>query len=65
MLVEFAEVFVALKSGKSVRRKKWQRNTTLTVNDGELVQHNPLWKASSPIQLDWNDLNAKDWLIVQ
>jgi len=64
MHVDFSEVFIALNSGKSARRKKWQLNTTLTIHNGELIQLNPTWKKPSSIQLDWNDMNAKDWMIL-
>ncbi len=64
-VVDFAQVFEALKQGKKVRRKRWMKDTTLSIDNGELVQHNPLWRSgTSTIQFDWSDINAKDWVIL-
>jgi len=64
MIVQFADVKVALECGTHARREKWERDTVVFVEDGELMQSNPRWNNASPIQLDWEDLTAKDWQIL-
>lgn len=65
-MIGFAEVFAALTEGKSVRRGRWEPETSLSIHDGQLVQYNATWKhgRGSEIVFDWRDLSAKDWEVL-
>lgn len=64
MAIRFEDALIALRDGLSVRRKRWEPTTKLTVEDGELMQSNPRWKDASPMQFDWEDITASDWQIL-
>jgi len=61
-MIGFAEVYAALTAGMRVRRERWDRNSVLFINNGQLI-----WQChgkGTPHQLDWNDLSAMDWSIL-
>lgn len=60
-MIGFPEVYAALAAGKRVRRKRWERDSVLFVQNGQLI-----WEChgrETAHQLDWNDMIAKDWSI--
>jgi hypothetical protein len=60
--IRFTEVFEALSNGKHVRQNRWDAGSELFVQDDELVElcHGEI----SSYQLDWRDMNRKDWRIL-
>jgi hypothetical protein len=62
--IGFIEVFEALSQGKQVRQARWEKDRVLVVRDGLLVQ---LLKGKFVMlyQLDWREMNRKDWRIVE
>ena len=65
-MIDFTEVYAALTAGMRVRRERWDQNSTLFVQDGELMyscRGNAASTASSDL-LDWCDMSAKDWTIL-
>jgi len=61
LMIEFPEVYAALTEGKRVRRKRWDRDSVLFIQNGQLI-----WEChgrGTAHQLDWNDMTAKDWSI--
>jgi len=60
-MIGFIVVYAALLKGKRVRRKRWERNSVLFIQNGQLI-----WEChgiGTAHQLDWNDMSAKDWSI--
>lgn len=62
-MIAFTEVFAALQAGKQVRQNRWDKDRVLAVRDGQLVQmlHGNFVMS---YQLDWREMNRKDWCIL-
>jgi hypothetical protein len=61
-MIQFAEVYATLIEGRHVRRERWDRDSILFIQNGELI-----WKCHGrghSHQLDWDDISAMDWRIL-
>lgn len=61
-MIGFPEVYAALTEGKRVRRKRWDRESVLFMQNGQLI-----WKChgkETMHQLDWEDMSANDWKVL-
>lgn len=61
LIIGFPEVYAALVEGKRVRRKRWDSDSVLFIQNGQLI-----WEChgrGTEHQLDWNDMIATDWRI--
>ena len=66
-MMGFSETHTALQSGKQVWRERWDRDSVLFVQGSELMyscRGNAARIASSDL-LDWHDINATDWQVVE
>ena len=62
-MIQFAEVFAALQAGKQVRQNRWDKDRALMIHNGCMVQ-TLRGKIIMPYQLDWREMNRKDWCII-
>ena len=62
-MIQFAEVFAALQDGKQVRQNRWDKDRALMIRNGCLVQ-TLRGQFIMPYQLDWREMNRKDWCIL-
>jgi hypothetical protein len=65
--MDFAEAFKALEEGRRIRRRRWDSDVYLAIQDGRLCYR--LWDSflgdwfSEEARLYGHDLMAKDWEI--
>lgn len=62
-MIGFVDVFQALAEGKQVRQNRWDKDRMLVVQNGCLIQ-TLRGKFVMSYQLDWREMNRKDWCIL-
>jgi hypothetical protein len=68
-MADITAVMAALNEGKSARRKRWNAQSCIYLNEQKLIMR----RLSRPIrgtkevavEIDWHDLTASDWILLE
>jgi hypothetical protein len=68
-VADITAVMAALNEGKSARRKRWNPQSSIYLNEQKKIMRRltqPICGAHEvAMEIDWNDLTASDWILLE
>ena len=68
-MADITAVVAALNEGKSARRKRWNAQSSIYLNEQNILMRRlnkpVLGTQEVAVEIDWNDLTASDWILLE
>jgi hypothetical protein len=68
-VADITAVVAALNEGKSARRKRWNAQSSIYLNEQKILMRRltkpVLGTQEVAVEIDWNDLTASDWILLE
>jgi hypothetical protein len=68
-VADITAVVTALNEGKAARRKRWSSNSCIYLDDQKRIMRRlarpDLGTHEIAVEIDWNDLTASDWILLE
>jgi hypothetical protein len=68
-VADITAVVAALNEGKSARRKRWNAQSSIYLNEQNILLRRlnkpVLGTQEVAVEIDWNDLTASDWILLE
>jgi hypothetical protein len=68
-VADITAVVAALNEGKSARRKRWSAQSSIYLNEQKIIMRRLtkpiLGTHEVAVEIDWNDLTASDWVLLE
>jgi hypothetical protein len=68
-VADITAVVAALNKGKSARRKRWNAQASIYLNEQKVIMRRltkpVLGTHEVAVEIDWHDLTASDWILLE
>jgi hypothetical protein len=68
-VADITAVVAALNEGKSARRKRWNAQASIYLNEQKVIMRRlskpVLGTQEVAVEIDWSDLTASDWILLE
>jgi len=68
-MADITAVVAALNQGKSARRKRWNAQSSIYLNEQKMIMRRLtkpiLGNQEIAVEIDWHDLTASDWILLE
>jgi hypothetical protein len=68
-VADITAVVAALNEGKSARRKHWNAQSSIYLNERKMIMRRltkpVLGTQEVAVEIDWQDLTASDWILLE